>query len=72
MITLREAKIVGDRLHVNWKHINLREFRLGMSIEMVKHNFSRNGNMQLGKLALSHLKVKHDYYSSLKRMMKRR
>ena len=71
-ITLVQAKRVGDRLKVNWKKVDLNQFRLGLRAEL-EHKDVTKGNLLLtGKIALAHLKEFPDYYTRLKKMERKR
>jgi hypothetical protein len=75
-ISINQAKQVGTKLGVDWKHIDLEQFRRGLVVELehgardVQTNVT-NDNMSLtGKIAWAHLKEFADYYTRLGRMEK--
>jgi len=67
-----QARRVGAQLGVSWVRddIDIREFWMGMNVEM-EHTDVTKGNLKLtGKIALAHLKELPDYYTRLKEMEK--
>ena len=69
-----KAKIIGDRLGINWSEINLNEFVIGINIEYehgaryAETNITNDDPMMTGKIAWAHLKEIPDYYTRLSRM----
>jgi len=63
-----EARKIGDELKVNWKNINLEEFRMGLGVELEHKDVIDGDQNALGKIALVHLKELPDYYTRLKAM----
>jgi hypothetical protein len=67
-----DAKSLGDSLNVDWKKVDLNEFKKGLSVES-EHNDGGeldvvNSKKDLAKIVLAHLKEKPDYYTRLKKM----
>lgn len=69
-----DAKRMGDALGVNWKRVDLEQFRMGLEVEAEHDDGSAidvvGPKTDLGKIALAHLKELPDYYTRLKRMEK--
>lgn len=67
-----DAKRIGDKLKVNWKAVDLEQFRMGLEVEAEHDDGSKidvvGSETDLGKIALAHLKELPDYYTRLKRM----
>lgn len=70
MITLKQAKRIGDKLGVNWKKFDLNQFQMGMNEEKEHRDVTHGNLLKTGKIAISHLKEKSDYYTRLKRAMR--
>ena len=71
VFTDKRAKKIGDRIGVNWKKIPLREFRMGLDVEM-EHglitpctNVTYDEENMTGMIALAHLNERPDYYTNL-------
>lgn len=69
-----DAKRLGDKLGVDWKAVDLEQFRMGLEVEAEHDDGSAidvvGPKTDLGKIALAHLKEFPDYYTRLKRMEK--
>jgi hypothetical protein len=72
--SLDEAKRIGDSLSIDWRHVDLEQFRLGLLVEL-EHGTKdpetnvTNDDMSLtGKIALAHLKEFPDYYTRLAKL----
>ena len=69
-----EAKSIGDSIGINWQKVDLKQFRMGLMVEMEhgEHDSETNvtnGDMKMtGKIAWAHLKEMPDYYTRLKKM----
>jgi hypothetical protein len=66
-----EARRIGDSLSIDWSHVDLEQFRMGLFVEL-EHGTKdpetnvTNDDMSLtGKIALAHLKEFPDYYTRL-------
>jgi len=72
--TSEEAKIIGEKLGLNWENFNLDQFRRGMNVELEhgmrdsKTNVSNDDPITTGKIALAHLSEFPDYYDRLEKM----
>lgn len=72
--TASEAKKVGDALGVDWKTIDVEQFRMGMNVELEhgardpQTNVTNDDIMLTGKIAWAHVKEFPDYYDRLKHM----
>jgi len=69
-----EAKHIGDPLGIDWKQVDLEQFRMGLLVEL-EHGCSdpetnvTNDDMKMtGKIALAHLKEFPDYYTRLTKL----
>ena len=66
----KESERVGNQLRVNWNKVDLKEFTMGMNVELEHTNVTK-GNLKLtGKITLAHLEELPDYYTRLKEMEK--
>ena len=69
-VTQKQAERVGTQLGVNWDRVDLKEFTMGMNVELEHTNVTK-GNLKLtGKIALAHLEELPDYYTRLREMEK--
>jgi hypothetical protein len=72
--TAEEAKVVGDKLGVDWKAFDVEQFRMGMDVELEhgardpETNVTNNDLLMTGKIAWAHLKEFPDYYDRLEVM----
>lgn len=70
------AKCVGDQLGINWKEVNLNEFKKGINVELEhgkRHpetNVTNDEYLTTGKIAWAHLMEFPDYYTRLVKMEK--
>lgn len=73
--TIEEAKEVGDKIGIDWKNVDLEQFRMGLEVEM-EHgslwgdatNVTKDDPLFTGKIAWAHLKEIPDYYTRLDKM----
>lgn len=69
-----EAKIIGERLGINWSKFDIDQFRRGMDVELEhgshdpKTNVTNDDPLMTGKIALAHLNEFPDYYDRLDKM----
>lgn len=76
MFTDEEAKRIGDQLGVDWDAVELREFRMGLGVELEhgshdpETNVTNNDELLTGKIALAHLREFPDYYTRLEKLEK--
>lgn len=71
-VSKEEAKLIGDKLGIDWKDINLDEFRRGLEVEQ-EHgsmlgsitDITHDDPLLTGRIALAHLKEIADYYTLL-------
>lgn len=68
VISQKAAKLIGDKLKVNWGKVSLREFTMGMKVELEHRDVTKGDFIKTGKIALAHLKELPDYYTRLKKM----
>ena len=66
--TLAEAKIIGDKLGINWKAFDVKQFRMGLNTELADGTynpitkFASTDPILIGKIVRMHLKESPDYY----------
>jgi len=73
--SLKEAKLTGDKLGIDWRYVPVDEFRRGLEVEQ-EHgslwgeatNITNNDVLLTGKIAWAHLKEIPDYYTRLDEM----
>lgn len=72
--TTDEAKVIGDKIGVDWSKINIEQFRLGLAVEMEhgandpETNVTNSDELLTGKITWAHLKEIPDYYTRLLKM----
>jgi hypothetical protein len=70
-----EAKKIGDQIGIDWEKFDLEQFRMGLEVEK-EHDTNdpktdvAHSKIDIGKIALAHLKELPDYYTRLNRMEK--
>jgi len=75
-ITIKEAKLTGERLGIKWDKFNVDQFKIGMEVELehgtIKKltNISSDHLLTTGKIALAHLNEIPDYFTRLLKMEK--
>jgi hypothetical protein len=72
--TTDEAKVIGEQIGIDFKIIDLAQFRLGLAVEL-EHgthdpitNVTNDDPLLTGKIAWAHLKEIPDYYTRLNTM----
>lgn len=74
LINAAETKQVGAALGINWKKIDLEQFRRGLEVELEHGARDRETNVTnddltlTGKIAWAHLKEFPDYYTRLDKL----
>jgi hypothetical protein len=74
--TTEEAKVIGDKIGVDWTKYDLEQFRMGLGVELehglhdAETNVTNDDEITTGKIALAHLKEIPDYYTRLDKMEK--
>jgi Protein of unknown function (DUF5661) len=72
--TTDEAKVIGDRLGVDWKAFDAEQFSMGLNVELEhglhdpETNVTNDDIMMTAKIAWAHLKEFPDYYDRLEKM----
>lgn len=72
--TTEEAKIIGDKIGIDWSIYDLEQFRRGLEVELEhgshdpETNVTNDDEILTGKIALAHLKEIKDYYTRLDKM----
>jgi hypothetical protein len=72
--TVDEARMVGDKLGIDWKSFDVDQFRMGMDVELehgghdAETNVTNDDVVTTGKIAWAHLKEFPDYYDRLEAM----
>jgi Protein of unknown function (DUF5661) len=73
-ISAEEAKRVGSKLALDWKQIDLEQFRRGLEVELEhgardpQTNVTNDDIILTGKIAWAHLKEFPDYYTRLDKL----
>lgn len=74
--TLAEAKKIGKALGLSWKKVSLKQFHMGLNVEL-EHgtrslftNVTDDDEALTAKIALAHLLEFPDYYTRLSKMEK--
>lgn len=66
-----EAERIGDSLGIDWSHVDLEQFRLGLFVELEyvtrdpEANVTNEDISLTGRIALSYLKEHPNYYTRL-------
>lgn len=75
-ISLNDAKRIGKTIGLSWKKVDLKQFHMGLNIEL-EHgkrsaftNVTDNDEILTAKIALAHLSEFPDYYTRLNKMEK--
>jgi hypothetical protein len=74
--TTTEAKRIGEKLGIDWKKIELKQFRLGLNAELADGtynsitNFASDDPILIGKVVRTHLNEAPDYYTRWAQMEK--
>jgi len=74
--TTEEAKAIGEKLGLNWSRFDVKQFCLGLDVELehgtrdAQTNVTDDDSLMTGKIALAHLKEFPDYYTRLEHMEK--
>lgn len=76
LISIEEAKQIGNQLGIAWDRFDVDQFKIGMEVELEHgtanpHTNVTNDDLLLtGKIALAHLNEIPDYYTRLLKMEK--
>lgn len=72
--TNHEALEIGERIGIDWRIVDLDQFRMGLAVEL-EHgsqnpdlNVTRDDTITTGRIALAHLREVKDYYTRLAKM----
>jgi DNA-directed RNA polymerase alpha subunit len=74
--TAKEARMIGEKLDVDWSNFDVEQFRMGMDVELEHGKISPATNVtdddpiMTGKIALAHLNEFPDYYTRLDKLEK--
>lgn len=72
--TTEQAREIGDKLGIDWGHLDVGQFRTGLDVELEhgRHDpetdVTGNDPLLTGKIALAHLNEFADYYTRLEKM----
>jgi hypothetical protein len=72
--SIDEARRIGTALGVDWNHVDLEQFRMGLFVELEhgtkdpETNVTDDDKSLTGKIALAHLNEFPDYYTRLATM----
>lgn len=76
LISVEEAKQIGEQLGITWDKFDVDQYKIGMEIEL-EHgtansltNVTNDDLLITGKIALAHLNELPDYYTRLLKMEK--
>lgn len=70
-ISVEEAETIGRQLGIDWRKIDLQQFRRGLEVELEhgavdpETNVTGDDLKLTGRIAWAHLKEIHDYYTRL-------
>jgi hypothetical protein len=74
--TAKEARMIGEKLDVDWSNFDVEQFRMGLDVEL-EHgkrspatNVTDDDPIMTGKIALAHLNEFPDYYTRLDKLEK--
>jgi len=76
IFTTEEAKMIGDKMGLDWNKYDPEQFRMGLGVELEhglhdpETNVTNDDEIITGKIALAHLKEIPDYYTRLDEMEK--
>jgi Protein of unknown function (DUF5661) len=71
---LDTAKQIGDSLGIDWNHIGIEQFWMGLEVELEhgvrnpETNVTNDDPVLTGKIAYAHLREFPDYYTRLRNM----
>ena len=71
-----EAKEIGETLGIKWDKFDLKQFKMGINVELehgsrdAKTNVTNDDLLMTGKIALAHLNEFPDYYTRLEKLEK--
>ena len=74
--TQAEAKIIGEKLGINWQKFTVKQFLAGMNAELADGtynpmtNFASDDPILVGKVVRAHLNESPDYYTQWTQMEK--
>jgi hypothetical protein len=74
--TLSEARKIGKDLGLSWKKVDLKQFHMGLNVELehgtriLVTNVTDDDEALTAKIALAHLAEFPDYYTRLERLEK--
>lgn len=70
------ARLIGEKLGVDWNKIDIEQFRMGLVIELEhglrspETNVTGDDEIMTAKIALAHLNEFPDYYTRLEKLEK--
>ena len=74
VFTSEKVKEIGEKLGIDWSRFDVKQFRMGLEIELEhgkvdpKTNVTGDDLIITGKIALAHLNEIPDYYTRLAKM----
>jgi len=72
--TAEEAKIIGNKIGVDWNKVDLEQLRMGLHVELEhglidpETNVTNDDEIMTAKIAWAHIKEIPDYYTRLEVM----
>ena len=74
ILTLKQAKTLGEQLGIKWDKFDLEQFRVGFGVELEHGTINQRTDVTdddplvTGKIALAHLNEFPDYYTRLAKL----
>lgn len=74
VFTTEDARRIGEQIGIDWKDVDLEEFRKGLAVEMEhgshdpKTDVTHDDPLLTGKIAWAHINEFADYYTRLAKM----
>ncbi len=74
--TMAEAKVIGEKLGIDWQNFDVKQFRMGLNAELKDgaydplSNFASDDPIMIGKTVRTHLNESPDYYTEWAEMEK--
>lgn len=64
-VSAAQARAIGDRLGVDWRHVPFEEFQKGLGVELEHADITGGDLVKTAKIVLAHLAEADDYYARL-------
>jgi len=66
--SMAQARKIGRALGVNFRKVSLKQFTMGLNVELEHKDVTKGNPYTTGRIALAHLNEKADYYTLLKKV----